>query len=134
MLKISDRQVLHLRNARLAPVLGAMIDAVRDAGPPGIEAWSEDRLAARVRHACHRGLALGAATDVALEPYVVLMMELGPQFDFHPAIKPIMEDRAIAFEDRIALLYERLPQHVWAELEILSGETAWAELEDSLDA
>jgi hypothetical protein len=134
MLKISDRQILSFRKTRITPVLGKLIVAVRNTAPPGVAGWSEDLLAARVHFACLRGLDLGAATDVALEPYVILMMEFGPHFDLHPAIKPILEDRTTAFEDRIDLLFDQLPQHVWAELEILSGEAAWDAVEETTDA
>lgn len=78
-----------------------------------------------------RARSYGFTWQSNLGQFVYLMAAVASNFDLHPAIHSLLVNPAIAVENRIECLTERLPKGVWAEAAGKSSTIGWFLSKDS---
>jgi hypothetical protein len=72
-----------------------------------------------------RAKSYGLIWQSSLGQFVYLMAAIAPNFDMHPAIHAILTNQALAPEDRISSLTQRLPAGVWQEAITNTSTIGW---------
>jgi hypothetical protein len=93
--------------------------------PAGVAGMSDDVLRRRVERTRARALALGLATDMALQVFLAMTFALGPRFERHPAAVKILRDPARSADERATALLSELSDRIWEEMGILAGGDRW---------
>lgn len=74
--------------------------------------------------ACDTARQYGLTEPPQVGAFALLMFEFGPQFHRHPAVRDLLDDRALAPGQRLAAVCSRIPEAVWREIEAgLPGQT-----------
>jgi len=78
-----------------------------------------------VEFALVRAKSYGLTWQSSLGQFVYLMAAIAPNFDMHPAIHAILTNQALAPENRISSLSQRLPAGVWQEAITNTSTIGW---------
>jgi len=82
-----------------------------------------------VREMTDNGLARakgwGLATPKALLAFVVLMWEIGPDFDQEPAIRAALSQGSGTPDDRFWRMIDEAPDEAWENAELNADDEAW---------
>lgn len=79
----------------------------------------------RIALAVDRARGYGIRMDSHLDAFARLMLEYGPDFDEHPAVRAILTDRSIPDIRRMDALRDGLARRHWEELAILADDRLW---------
>ncbi|HMF58082.1 MAG TPA: hypothetical protein VK619_17190 [Pyrinomonadaceae bacterium] len=86
---------------------------------------SDERLRRRVRGALARGRSHGLTWESALAGFVVLMFEVAPNFDLHPAFHEVLQTSYPNENERIRAIYENVRDEEWEEAQEFYDQSAW---------
>jgi hypothetical protein len=89
---------------------------VREHYPKVVEGLPQDLYDEMIEYGIRsaRGYGLTFADDIA--GFVLVMFEVGPEFHQHPRIQHVLRDSTIAPEDKLAAMFDRIPDEVWEEV------------------
>jgi hypothetical protein len=125
MLTIRTAQLDTLDRAAASRFAAAIAASLRADHADLVAGLSEADLLGRV----HRGIAIAEAygldREVALALFVRLLFVLGPGFDLHQAVRPILEAADGEPEERLVRLMRDLPPESWGAVVQVRDEAAW---------
>jgi hypothetical protein len=94
VLTIRDAQFEAFRRARLERREVTLFTLLRDRDPASVRAVDDATLRRRIHWAVQTCVALGIDDDEPIGVAVLLIFELHPGWPRHPAVQPILADRA----------------------------------------
>jgi hypothetical protein len=94
-------------------------------GPAIVKQIPNDALHEMVRNGIARAREYGMSWESSLAAFVVLMFVSVPNFDQHPTVRRVLEDKGIAPESRINHLLERVSQQEWEAIKKNYDVKAW---------
>ncbi|QRK12699.1 hypothetical protein JQX13_23300 [Archangium violaceum] len=125
MLTIRDAQLQSLQRHREQDFVRSLAAYVRRHEPALVAQWPDALLERRVAHARERAAAYGMTDPFALVEFFVAMAMHSPDFDKHPSVQAILQDRGIAPDHRIHAVWVRTPPETWARIREESSPTPW---------
>jgi hypothetical protein len=131
MLKISREQIALLAPAVEQGFEQRVIDYLYEHHTGAVDGLSPQRLRERVRAALSKARRHGFDWQSALVGFTVLVFELGPHFDRHPAFRRALAIRLPDQNRRIAAIYANVTDEDWVEARALAAPDDWHDGEPS---
>ena len=125
MLTFSTTQLTQFEDRVIARFVERTLTAVLPADDAGGRRVEAAALRRRIALAVARARGYGMRLDTHLEAFARLMLQYGPGFDMHPAVRAILTDRGIPDRRRMDALQDGLAQRHWDELAILADDDLW---------
>ena len=125
MLTFSSTQLMQFEDRVVARFVDRLLVAFLTADVAGARRWGAPGLRRRIAFAVGRARGYGMRFDTHLEAFTRLMLEYGPDFDAHPAVRTILTDPGIADAGRMDALAGGLARRHWDELAMLADDSLW---------
>jgi len=113
------RLVRHLRDEE------ADEEVLLPSGPEPVGGLPDATLEEMVRGGIARAESYGLTWESSVTAFVVLMFKAAPNFDAHPLVRRVLCDRALAPDERIDALWERITEETWDAVEEAYDADAW---------
>ena len=94
-------------------------------GPAIVKQVPNEALHEMARNGIARAREYGMNWESSLAAFVVLMFISAPNFDEHPTVRRVLQDKGIAPESRVNHLLERISQHEWETINKDYDVKAW---------
>ena len=97
-------------------LLAALTRRIRADYPVETGEFDDDALRERVFAAVRRGAEAGLSREAAFYVYAALSVVVGPHFDEHPRIRPLLQDPQYTPDERLTRLPSAMPPDLWQSL------------------
>jgi hypothetical protein len=133
-LKIRAEQMAVLQAQVEADFESKIISLLITSHQAAIGACTPDELHQRVCTALAKGRAHGFTWQSALAGFVVMMFELGPNFDQHPSFARALAIRLADENERIQTIYANVTDEDWQDARSFADPKAWHDQSDDLSS
>lgn len=115
VLTIRDAQMDALRAAVREDFVHTVVADLRRSHRAALEGLDEPTIRARVAEGVDRAARYRIRDRSNVHAFVVMMFDVSPHFDAHPAIRRVLQDPTIADERRMYFLFARVTPAEWNE-------------------
>ena len=126
MIKISASQLEHFDKLAEQGFVQRLESFIVQHHAEAIGSMSAHQLRHCVVSSIARARSHGFTWEVALTDCTVMMFEIGPGFDRHPAFARALDIRLPNEVERIKAIYDNTTDDDWDDARARSGATAWA--------
>jgi hypothetical protein len=113
VLHVRVEQLVVLRATARVQFSEELALVLREAYPAETVQLSEAALVEIVAAGVQRSHAWGLLSDRAVGDFASLWLQLGDDFDLHPAVRAVLEDVRVPTADRVTTLMQRLTPEDW---------------------
>lgn len=93
--------------------------------PESVEGVDEKDLEIMVANGIGRARSHGFTWESSVAAFVMLMFEVAPNFDQHPAFRQHLEDKKLEEMERIEAIFNFVTDEEWAEAQDKYDDEAW---------
>jgi hypothetical protein len=127
MLKIRKEQMSVFQQQAERNFIDSVVKQLRTDHVETVQDIPEDKLYKRVEYGTQRAREYGLTWENNLATFVILMFEIGPDFDKFPAFHKYLTDETVEPDERMEVLLSETTELDWEDAQEGSDQTKWPE-------